>query len=66
VIHNWIFAFLGNLVGAGVFIAGADYFLYGRDEYLPAATSSGARFDGDISATDRSSFAETNPTSTQV
>jgi formate/nitrite transporter len=30
-IHNWIFAFLGNMVGAGVFVAGAYYYLYGRD-----------------------------------
>ena len=32
VIHNWIFAFLGNLVGAAVFVAGAYYYLYGRLE----------------------------------
>jgi formate transporter len=31
-IHNWIFAFLGNLVGAGVFVSGAYYYLYGRDD----------------------------------
>jgi formate/nitrite transporter len=31
-IHNWIFAFLGNLVGAAVFVAGAYYYLYGRPE----------------------------------
>src|SRR5215203_2331565 len=31
-IHNWMFAFLGNLVGAGVFVAGSYYYLYGRDE----------------------------------
>jgi formate/nitrite transporter len=31
-IHNWIFAFLGNLVGAAVFVAGSYYYLYGRDE----------------------------------
>ena len=30
--HNWIFAFLGNLVGAAVFVAGSYYYLYGRDE----------------------------------
>ena len=30
-INNWIFAFLGNLVGAAVFVAGAYYYLYGRD-----------------------------------
>jgi formate/nitrite transporter len=29
-IHNWIFAFLGNLVGAAVFVSGAYYYLYGR------------------------------------
>jgi formate transporter len=30
VIKNWIFAFLGNFVGAGVFVGGAYYYLYGR------------------------------------
>src|SRR3954462_15270383 len=30
-IRNWIFAFLGNLVGAGVFVSGFYYYLYGRD-----------------------------------
>jgi formate/nitrite transporter len=29
-LNNWVFAFLGNLVGAGVFVAGAYYYLYGR------------------------------------
>jgi formate transporter len=29
-IHNWIFAFLGNFVGAAVFVSGAYYYLYGR------------------------------------
>jgi len=31
-IHNWIFAFLGNLVGAAIFVAGAYWYLYARDE----------------------------------
>ncbi len=31
-IHNWIFAFLGNLVGGGVFVGGAYWYLYGRNE----------------------------------
>jgi formate transporter len=31
-IHNWIFAFLGNLVGAAVFVAGAYWFLYARED----------------------------------
>src|SRR4051794_20806147 len=29
-IKNWVFAFLGNLVGAAVFVSGAYYYLYGR------------------------------------
>src|SRR3954451_10527614 len=29
-LHNWLFAFLGNLVGASVFVAGAYRLLYGR------------------------------------
>jgi hypothetical protein len=28
--HNWAFAFLGNLVGASVFVAGAYWYLYVR------------------------------------
>src|SRR3954452_13897921 len=36
-IHNWIFAFLGNLVGGAVFVGGAYYYLYGRDEPSTAA-----------------------------
>lgn len=31
-IHNWIFAFLGNLVGAVIFVAGAYWYLYARPE----------------------------------
>jgi formate/nitrite transporter len=29
-IHNWIFAFLGNFVGAALFVAGSYYYLYGQ------------------------------------
>jgi formate/nitrite transporter len=35
-VHNWIFAFLGNLVGASVFVAGAYWYLYARDEETAA------------------------------
>ena len=35
-IHNWIFAFLGNLVGATIFVAGAYWFLYARGERIAA------------------------------
>jgi len=65
-IHNWIFAFLGNLVGAAVFVAGSYYYLYGRDEDEDAGDSPPGRFDRDISATDRSSRAERGPASTQA
>jgi formate/nitrite transporter len=58
-LHNWLFAFLGNLVGAAVFVSGAYYFLYGRpkDQASPApgagdepaatetASAGGRRFD---------------------
>src|SRR3954454_20259831 len=29
-LHNWLFAFLGNLAGAAIFVAGAYYYLYGE------------------------------------
>ncbi len=35
-IHNWIFAFLGNLVGAAIFVSGAYYYLYGEKAEVPA------------------------------
>jgi formate/nitrite transporter len=31
-LHNWLFAFLGNLVGAALFVAGSYYYLYGRGQ----------------------------------
>ena len=34
-LHNWLFAFLGNLVGAAVFVAAAYWWLYGRDPAKP-------------------------------
>jgi formate transporter len=42
-VHNWIFAFLGNLAGATVFVAGAYWYLYARAiEEEPGDTPSGA------------------------
>jgi formate/nitrite transporter len=32
VLENWLFAFLGNFVGAGIFVATAYWYLYVRDE----------------------------------
>ena len=31
-VHNWIFAFLGNLIGAAIFVAGAYWYLYAKDD----------------------------------
>jgi formate/nitrite transporter len=46
-IHNWIFAFLGNMVGAAVFVAGTYYYLYGRDPArVPGDTPVGAEGNG--------------------
>ena len=56
-LKNWVFAFLGNFVGAGVFVAGFYFYLYGRE---PAPEERAMR------ATDRSSDAETGPAFTQA
>ena len=32
-LNNWLFAFLGNLVGAGVFVATSYWYLYARDPW---------------------------------
>jgi len=55
-LHNWLFAFLGNLVGAAVFVAATYWYLYGRGS-TPKEHASGdtprtgtghfARRDGD-------------------
>jgi formate transporter len=34
-LHNWLFAFLGNFVGAAIFVATAYWYLYGRDRERP-------------------------------
>jgi formate/nitrite transporter len=31
-LHNWVFAGLGNLVGAAIFVAGAYWYLYARPD----------------------------------
>ena len=47
-VHNWIFAFLGNLVGAAVFVAGAYWFLYVRDDDEPAEPEPGDQPHRDV------------------
>jgi formate transporter len=42
-VHNWLFAFLGNAVGATLFVAGSYWFLYARAiQEEPGDTPSGA------------------------
>jgi formate/nitrite transporter len=36
-LRNWLFAFLGNFVGAAVFVSGAYWYLYGRVDRSPEA-----------------------------
>jgi len=43
-LHNWLFAFLGNVVGATVFVAATYWYLYAREVHEePGDTSSGAQ-----------------------
>ncbi len=44
VVHNLVFAFLGNIVGAAVFVAGGYYLLFGREE--PGMAAAPATADG--------------------
>jgi formate transporter len=40
-LHNWLFAFLGNLVGAAIFVAATYWYLYGRGHEEKAAEGTG-------------------------
>ena len=44
-LHNWLFAFIGNLAGAAVFVAGAYWYLYARDPEPTAASPDGRPAD---------------------
>ena len=39
--HNWVFAFLGNLVGAAIFVALGYWYLYGRPQDSQADKGTG-------------------------
>jgi formate transporter len=42
-LHNWLFAFVGNVVGASIFVAASYWFLYAREaQEEPGDTPSGA------------------------
>jgi formate transporter len=60
-IHNWIFAFLGNLVGAAVFVSAAYWYLYARPKEKEAEESGGGSdgraTDGDGRGTGRAGHA---------
>ena len=45
-LHNWAFAFLGNLVGAVVFVAGFYWYLYGREPEVKPAVEGPAAANG--------------------
>jgi formate/nitrite transporter len=57
-LHNWAFAFLGNLVGAALFVAGGYWYLYGRPggreasaggvRAAPAGADGGGNGHGDL------------------
>jgi formate/nitrite transporter len=47
-IRNWIFAFLGNFVGAAVFVGGAYWYLYLRGEKPAAAGDEPPVGDGEL------------------
>jgi formate/nitrite transporter FocA (FNT family) len=47
-IGNWIFAFLGNFVGAAVFVAGAYWYLYLRGAKPAAAGDEPPLGDGEL------------------
>jgi formate/nitrite transporter len=45
VLKNWVFAFVGNLVGAGIFVATSYWYLYVRE--APDPSAGGVRATGD-------------------
>jgi formate/nitrite transporter len=60
-IKNWVFAFLGNLVGAGVFVASAYWYLYVKDaEVEPGAGGVVAGREGVAATGDGRSAARTS------
>jgi len=46
-LHNWLFAGLGNFVGAAIFVAGAYWYLYARPEEEAGAGAGGVREEVD-------------------
>jgi len=46
-LHNWLFAGLGNLVGAAIFVAGAYWYLYARPEEDEGEGAGGVREEVD-------------------
>ena len=47
VLLNWLMAFLGNFVGAGIFVGGFYWYLYARPEDSPEKKATGRDMPGD-------------------
>jgi hypothetical protein len=63
-VHNWIFAFLGNLIGAAIFVSGAYWYLYARPGDEAEASGGGvtaAGSDGASPASDGGGQRERQP-----
>jgi formate/nitrite transporter len=56
-LHNWVFAFAGNFVGAAIFVAAAYWYLYARDAEAPgdepASRGQSGRFARDGAGAER-------------
>jgi formate/nitrite transporter len=52
-IKNWVFAFLGNFVGAGIFVATSYWYLYLRE---PAGTAKAGGGEGEVAGDGRARF----------
>jgi formate/nitrite transporter len=50
-LHNWVFAFLGNLAGAALFVGGSYWYLYGRDTEAPGDEPPSAGESGRLTRT---------------
>src|SRR3954447_10584198 len=55
-VHNWVFAFLGNLVGAALFVSTTYWYLYVRPAALEASGGGTPAAEGALADEDRDRF----------
>jgi formate/nitrite transporter len=55
-VHNWVFAFLGNLVGAALFVSTTYWYLYVRPAALEASGGGTPAAEGALADDDRDRF----------